>query len=289
MSKKKQTTLTPAMGLRPRASDKSNPPIAAQPSDPPVESDAELNIDVGEDDDSPVTMKALKSVLLSLQDNINKSTQDTIRELRQDVSEVKEKIDTSNERFEEAENRISALEDKIQVTEDVSTEVDTLRTKLETAIRNYDKDACMARKDNIIIKGIPGKEKTPRIARQTFNNLCLNQMKLSAEWVKEADIKEAYRFPAKNKKDPWPLFIRFGKSIEREDFFKATPNLKGTGIQVRNDLAPCLVAERSRLIVISNGLREQSVNYDTKIRDTSFEVWLEVKKPDSDKWDRWKE
>ena len=205
--------------------------------------------------------------------------------VRKDISEINEKLDKSNSRFEEAEGRISNLEDRMQNVEELNTEVDTLRKLILEVRKEYNFDACNARKNNIIVQGIPESTKDPRVARATFETLCRDDMKMGEQWIKELDLKEVYRFPAKNREDPWLLFVSFNKSIQREDFYKATPNLKGKGIVVRNDLAPCLIAERNELAKVADRLKATPHNYRTKLRDTAFRVWLEFLKPGAEKWE----
>ena len=175
----------------------------------------------------------------------------------------------------------------MQNAEELNTEVDNLRKLIIGIRKEYNYDACNARKNNIIVQGIPGSTKDPRVAKTTFENLCKNDMGLSDQWVKELDLKEVYRFPAKKREDPWLLFVSFNKSIQREDFYKITPNLKGKGISVRNDLAPCLIAERNALSKVSDRLKGEPNNYRTKMRDTAFRVWLEYLKPGAKKWETW--
>ena len=224
-----------------------------------------------------------------MQVNINKSTQDIIDELRKDVNDIRENMDKTGERFEEAEGRISAIEDRMNNYEDSNTEVETLSKTLETAIENYDKDACTARRNNVIVHGLPGESKEPLVAMETFRSLCIEKLGFSEEWVEKVDLKETYRIPPK--KTPgkptgkWPLFVAFNKSIQRDEFYRAAPKLKDTGIVIRNDLAPCLIVKRNKLIKQSLALRHTSINYETKLRDTSFRVWLMIKKPGSDKWE----
>ena len=85
----------------------------------------------------------------------------------------------------------------------------------------------------------------------------------------------------------WPLFVKLGKTRHREDIYRAAPNLKGSKITMRNDLAPFLLRRRKKLIDKQTILRNQPHNYDTKLRDTAFKVWLEYKKPGEEEWESW--
>ena len=285
MNRKVQTKLTPTpMGLRTRATDKNS----ASANETSISPDNE--IDTSQVEQEPeLSMAAIKALMIGMRDNIKQSTQEMIGELRKDVNEIKDILDKNNSRLEEAENRISTIEDRMQNVEEVNTEVDTLRETMNTAIANYNKDACKARRNNVIVQGLPGTSKDTKVARQTLEKLCLENMKLGKEWVDNMQINETYRFPSKKKGDSWPLFVSFCKLTQREEFYRAAPNLKGTDIRVQNDLAPCLVAEKKRLYIVAQGLQEPPTNYKTRSRDTSMRVWLEIRKPGTEDWEEWEE
>ena len=59
--------------------------------------------------------------------------------------------------------------------------------------------------------------------------MCRENLKLSQDWINKVDIDEIYHFPPKGD-GAWPLFVKFGKAKQREDLFKAAPNLKGSKI-----------------------------------------------------------
>ena len=75
--------------------------------------------------------------------------------------------------------------------------------------------------------------------------------------------------------------------MRKDEFYKATPNLKGTGIFVRNDLAPHLLKEKAELQRKSDKLKLAPYNFRTKIRDTYNRVWLEYTKQGETKWKVW--
>ena len=284
MSKKKQTTLTPTL-----LATRSRTDLTATecPENTPPENETEGRI-IEEDGNNCAThMLSMKTMIEEMRDSINKNTEMLMSAVRKDISEINEKLDKSNSRFEEAEGRISNLEDRMQNAEELNTEVDTLRKLILEVRKEYNYDASNARKNNIIVQGIPGSTRDPRVAKSTFEKLCRDDMGQDEQWIKELDLKEVYRFPAKNREDPWLLFVSFNKSIQREDFYKATPNLKGKGITVRNDLAPCLIVERNELGKVADRLRASPNNYKTKMRDTAFKVWLEILKPGATKWETW--
>ena len=56
---------------------------------------------------------------------------------------------------------------------------------------------------------------------------------------------------------------------------------------MKNDLAPCLLKVRKKLIDMSAKLRIAPYNYDTKLHDSPHDVWLLVKKPRETEWQRW--
>ena len=155
-------------------------------------------------------------------------------------------------------------------------------------LTEIDLEACRARKNNVIIKGIKGGNKEPEVAWANFNKFCEKELKLSKEWIEKVDINELYHFPAKGGEGPMPLFVSFAKSRHREEMYKAAPNLKGSDFSLRSDLAPCLLKTRKHLIAESAVLRKDPHNCNTKIRDSAFNVWMLVCRQNSNKWFKWK-
>ena len=141
----------------------------------------------------------------------------------------------------------------------------------------------------MIINGLPGHSKETKDAWQTFVTLCVDDLELGEDWVREAGIAEVYRFPSKKKTDLWPLFVRFGSTRPKDDMFKAAPKLKGKGYSLRHDLAPHLVAERNDLIKTSVRIRKEPHNLLTKLRESPFRVWLVFRKNASDDWETWED
>ena len=226
--------------------------------------------------------------MASMQENINLSINKKIDEIKADVGQIKEHLENNNGRFEEMENRISEVEDKVNDINEVTTEVDRLRATLDTYMSQTNLDAMKARRNNMIIQGIPGKSKDTNVAMASFLTFCKDNLKLSDEWVNNVDVVETYRFPSKSEEDnSWPLFVSLGKSRHREDIYKATPNLKGTNISIKNDLAPCLQEERKKLIKESDVLQAAPYNYKTRLRNTNYKVWLQIRKPNSTEWKTW--
>ena len=99
---------------------------------------------------------------------MTKITETLLSVVRKDKREINEKIDESNRRFKEAEGRISNLEDRMQNAEELNTEVDALRELVLEVRKEYSYDASNATKNNIIIQGILGSTRDPRVARKTF-------------------------------------------------------------------------------------------------------------------------
>ena len=290
MSKKKQTTLTGTTPLGTRSRTGEKPMLSVSELTEPVTTDGTQEIITTEqvEKGDQVTTAQLLDVILNMKEELSNKIDSSVGDLKKDVNQIKEQLDKYGDRFEETENRLSNVEDKIQNLEDVNIVVDKINSTLNTAIIKYDIDACKARKNNILINGLPGKSKDTKVAMQTFEKFCKEEMEFSDEWFKELDIRETYRFPSKKTTDPWPLFVSFNKMSQREEFYRAAPRLKGKKFSIHNDLAPCLIAERKRLIKESIRLKASPYNYDTKVRDTSLKVWLAIKRPNETEWDIWK-
>ena len=193
-----------------------------------------------------------------------------------------------NEKMEEVQGRISDTEDNIEKMSEVIEEIYDFKAEWEKTLTEIDKAACRMRKNNIIFKGLKSWSKDTSVALKNFERVCIEKLKLSREWVKKVDLNEVYHFPPKGKEGPWPLFVGLAKSRHREDIYKHASNLKDSGIIMCNDLAPCLLKIRKKLVDKSIELKKEPFNYQIKMRNTAFNVWLEVKKPNETKWETWK-
>ena len=170
----------------------------------------------------------------------------------------------------------------------LKTDFHAFRADWDQALTELELESCRAWKNNIIFQGIPGGDRDPKKAMQTFMSLCRDTMEMSEEWLTEVDINECYRFPPKGGEGSWPLFLSLAKSRHREDLYRAAPKLKNSGIQMRNDLAPCLQRKRKLLIEDSIVLKNETNNCETRLRDTAFKVWLIFKRPNGKQWETWK-
>ena len=229
----------------------------------------------------------LKKMMDKLEINITSKLDKTVNEIKEDVSQIKIHLEKYDDKFEEVQNKIGDCDDRIDKMGEVIEEIYDFKTEWEKNLTEINKDACRIRKDNIIFLGIQGGSKDMDVARANFDRVCRENLKMSEKWIQEVDIKEIYHFTAKGGEGPMPLFVRLGKSRHKEDLFKAAFNLKGSNIVMRNDLAPWLLKFRKKLSIEAAKLKKEPHNYETKLRDTSFKVWLEIKKPNSTKWETW--
>ena len=243
------------------------------------------------ENNSPLTIGLMKHFIEKMGKSITKSINAQIDmkvdSIKEDIGGIKNQLDRSNGIFEEMQNRISSVEDKVHDLNKVELEIVKIRSEWEEALTQINKDACRARKDNIIIQGIPNWSKKPDIAMQNFEKLCTDNLKMSPEWMNKLDVNEAYHFPPKGGKGDWPLFVALGKSKQRSDIYKAAPNLKGTPLILKNDLAPCLLKVKKNLGDMADKLKAAPYNYQTKFRDSPFEVWLEIKRTNDKEWKKW--
>ena len=231
-NRKKQTSLTSTpIGTRIRgATDKSNLTISDVVEGLLSDAEPENRADPLENS-SPMTTGLMKEMMSSVRDSKNSTTEALLLEVRKDISAINDKLDKTHERFEAAERRISNIEektdknsermetaegrisdmeDRMNNMEGMNAEIDALREALANAIAGYDIDACRARKNNVIIHGLPGTSKDPREAEKTFLDLCLNTMGLGEGWIKNVDIKDAYRFlPGKKERGPMATLCMF--------------------------------------------------------------------------------
>ena len=258
---------------------------------------------------SPLTMGLMMELLKKLETNINARIDSKIDEVKMEVSSVKNHLANFDIKFEEveqrittnedliesvgtklndAQQRISSVEDQVHDLNALKTDFHAFRADWDQALTELELESCRARKNNIIFQGIPGGDKDPKKAMQTFMTLCRYKLEMSEEWLSKVDINECYRFPPKGGDGSWPLFLSLAKSRHREDLYRAAPKLKDSGIQMRNDLAPCLQRKRKLLIEDSITLRNATNNCDTRLRDSAFKVWMIFKRPNGKEWETWK-
>ena len=256
-----------------------------------TDDDQSTDSQVGEqENERPMTYSLCKELMKEMRDDINNNTDKKVNAITQDVSYIKNSLTAFGEKMEEAETRIGEAEDRIEKIEEIGGEIDNFREVFENSIDQTNREASIARKNNVIINGIAGDPKGGRKeAMASLKKLCIVDLKLGEEWFAEADVVEIYRFPAKKKTDHWPIFVRFGDISFKDDMFKAATNLKGTSISLRHDLAPWLIVERNRLIKISTNLRKEPKNLLTKLRETPFKVKLVTRKNAEEEWKVWKE
>ena len=286
---RKRPTLTTPYSINTRTSERST----TSPTTPPNKNmeeeklEEELNLD-DMDDSSGLNIGLMKQFIKIMEKNITRNINAQIDikvgGIKEDISEIKVQMEKSNGKFEEMQSRISTVEDKVNNLEQLGEEIDTIKTEWDDVLEEINIEACRARKNNVIIQGVTGGSKDVDIARENFNRTCKENLKLSQDWLDKVDIDEIYHFPPKGD-GAWPLFVKFGKAKLREDLFKAAPNLKGSKIYLRNDLAPCLLRKRKKLLVEQETLRANPHNYQTRMRDSAFDVWMDVLKPNETVWE----
>ena len=235
---------------------------------------------------APLTIGLLIRLMKVMENNFSKKLDRMVEDIREDVSQIKTHLEANNRVFEEFQDRIGIVEDKFEDVDTLKEEMTVFKKEWESTLTEFQKESCNARKNNIIFQGVKGGCKDPNIAMANFKRVCRENLKLSQEWVDNVDIVECYHFTPKGD-GAWPLFVKLGKTRHREDIYRAAPNLKGSKITMRNDLAPFLLRRRKKLIDKQTILRTQPYNYDTKLRDTAFKVWLEYKKPGEEEWESW--
>ena len=243
------------------------------------------------DNNSSLTIGLLKHFIEKMEKNITSNINATIDRkvggIKDEITEMKVQMEKSNGIYEEMQTRISSVEDQVKDLNKIGDEVSKMKAVWNEAITEANIEACRARKNNIIFHGVTGGSKDTNVARQNFDRVCRENLKMSQDWIDKVDIDEIYHFTPKNDDDPWPLFVRFGKAKHREDLFKASPNLKGSNIVMRNDLAPWLIRKRNKLKKASDKYKEAPYNYRTRQRDSPFDVWVEFLKPNAKKWVTW--
>ena len=220
-------------------------------------------------------------------DKFNEDLEEVQEEVQTRMSQVEGKADKYREELEEVQDRVGRVEDNVGTINELKEEIAALKDEQKRTKDEREKEACRVRRNNIIINGIPGQSKDRKDVKKAFRDFILKGLELGQEWLEDIEVDEIYRFPGKKTDEGWPMFVRVSRIKYKEDMYKAAHNLKGKGFSMRNDLAPHLLKERSKLQVESRRLRAEPLNRKTKIRDTSFKVWMEVRKTDKDDWEPW--
>ena len=223
-----------------------------------------------------------------LEGNINARIDSKVDEVKEEVVQVKSRLDKFSDNFENVHERISNIEDQMEDFTQLESDLTSFKDQWDTSLSEINLEACRVRKNNIIFQGIPGGNKDAKKSMNTFLKLCSDKLEMPKKWVEEVDVNECYCFPPKGGKGNWPMFLSLAKSRHREDLYKNAYKLKDSGIYMQNDLAPCLLRKRKDLQKEANNLQKDPHNFQTKMRDSPFDVWLIVKKPHEKNWERWK-
>ena len=272
-----------------RGGDKGAAPVSEVEEENRIDSDAEAtssneNMEI----DNSVTWERIQDLIFGMKDNINENTNAAIGDIKSDVTQIKSQIERYNETMEEVQGRISIVEDRMVGYEDLKQEISHLKRANQGYEKEKQMEACRARRNNIIINGIPGTSKDKEDVKKAFRTFIIEGLELGEEWLEKVELEDLYRFPSKKKDETsWPVFVRVEKLKYKDEMYKAAPNLKGKDRSMRNDLAPWLLVERNKLYTESDRLRAAPHNLKTRTRDTYCKVWLEVRKDAGEKWKTW--
>ena len=308
MSKKK--SVSSPYPTRMRGGERGNTPITYTADENLDESDTEIIFSANTEElDNTVTWQRIKELVVTMKDSINENTNQAIGEIKSEVTQLKTQMEKYNDKIEDVQGRmcqveenfekyndtveevqvrVSQVEDKVEQMAELRKEVAELKKFQADHVKNMNMEACRVRRNNIIINGIPGTSKDKKDAKKAFKDFIIDGLELGMEWLKHVELEELYRFPAKKDDDTsWPLFVRVEKLRFKDEMYRAAFNLKDKGISMRNDLAPWLLVERSKLYIESKRLKESPHNLKTRMRDTYDKVWLEVRKTAKDDWKTW--
>ena len=275
--------------IRSRASDRNNTTITDTAEDSmATHEDSMAQLEKANEANDTVPIALIRELISQVETNLSNKFDKAVDEIKGDVSQIKLHLEQYNENFREVQERISDVEDKVAIIDTFTEELEIFKQEWKVSLSEINLDACRMRKKNVIIQGVKGECKDPEVALKNFQKVCLENLKMTKEWVDNVDLNEVYHFTPKGGEGPWPLFISFAKSRQREDLFRAAPNLKDSGITLRNDLAPCLLKIRNSLIEVGDQLKKDPYNCNTRLRDSPYDVWMIVKRPNTSKWFRWK-
>ena len=160
-----------------------------------------------------------------MENNFSKKLDRMEKDIREDVSEIKTQLENYNGTMEEFQDRLGEVEDKMVKVDTLEEEFISFRKEWESSLTEIQKEACNARKNNIIFQGVKGGSKDPKIAMANFKRTCIENLKLSQEWVDNVDIVEVYHFTPKGD-GAWPLFVKLGKYKSFKTWNQSKLNVK---------------------------------------------------------------
>ena len=213
-------------------------------------------------------MKSVKEEIENTKATVNLE----VNSMKETVSAVEKSIQDTSDRMTDLEN---SQEEKIKAaTEKLDEKILVLDTKLKL-LEKQD------RKYNLLFYGFPEEsgENVYEIIRQSL----ITELKLEEENVRNMYFAAGHRVPTKAA-GPNPIIIRCTSLEDRDLILSESKKYGGLKKRVVIDWPKDMKEERSRLSKIAYEIRKSEKPIQTRIKDKGLEVFLEVRKDETEKW-----
>lgn len=225
--------------------------------------------------------------------------------LDKDVAQLKEDMICSRTDIENTKQKVSEIEKDIDKSLEFQSETlkqklkdveDSQEKKLEKAEQALDKKIAELdnklkllekhdRKYNLLFYGIAEpEEEEEEDPIEKLRDLFVNDLNIDMALVNRMQFIHGHRVPSKGK-GPRPIILRFLRYQDRELVLNNAKLLAGSKRRILVDLPNSMKIERDRLAKEAYHIRKRE-NMQTRIKDKGLDIYLEVRKTSSDKWEK---
>jgi hypothetical protein len=217
-----------------------------------------------------VTNAELRQLILGLDTKMSSSLKD-----------IDVKLDT-------LANKIEGLDHDVEIVKTAQKEdrreILDLRQEVEELRRSLLHTQVYSRKYHLLIYGVDGYETSPTDTIQKVRTFAKENLKLGESEVKQMSIRNAHRLQ-KRDDNTTPIIVVFLYWAERDAFFRAGKNLKGTKMSVRTDLPPELKRKRGALAHQAFEIRRDE-KIHARVAERGADIYIETRNDSSDRWAR---
>ena len=218
--------------------------------------------------DSKTEIENTNRKVADLQKEFDKSLGFETDKREEQLKKVNEKM---AEKFKEGDDKL------MQKFKEAEESLDKKITELDNKLKLLEKHD---RKYNLLFYGIP--EEAGEDPIDKLRNLFVNDLKIDMTLVHRMQFIHCHRVPSKGK-GPKPIILRFLSYQDRELVLNNANLLAGSKRRILVDLPNSMKTERDRLAKIAYNIRHDE-ELKTRFKDKGLEVYLEVRKDNSEKW-----
>ena len=228
--------------------------------------------------------ESFEKKLVSSNDRLEHFEKHTVKEVKDSISSVEAETQKS---IEFVNGRVDTMEQNIAKVKPANIE------KLEERIKELEEmnqyQEYRSRRYNLLVYGIH--EDKDEDTTEVFKQFLINNCKLEAERVGKMGIANCHRIPKNPESDPTykpgapnAIIAKFVLMKDRNTVLAFARNLP-KGKTVRTDLPRALKTKRAKLAREAYQIRKKE-NKQTAIRESPFNVWLEVRDNRSKDWEK---